>query len=442
MDISLNKKNSTEGSIKINLNADDYQPKVDEKVKEYAKKANIKGFRQGKVPTGVITKMYGKSIKVEEINHMLSHALNDYIKENDIQLLGEPIPELDVIKEINWETQSEFEFEYSIGTVDEFSYDISKKVKIKKHIITVDEKTIKKTIEDIQNQYGKISNPDKSSAGDALYGSFSIEDKTNDALLEMDDVKKKEQKKFTGLGKDSVLEFDLRATLNDDIAIARIFSVTEDVAKNLKGTVTLTVKNINRKEPSDLDQELFDKVFGKDGVKSEQEFKEKVKETIQGNYGRESDFLLNKDVRDAIIKKTKMDTPDKFLKRWLLLSNEGKISESDIEKDYEHYLKDLKWNLISNKVFKDFDLKVENDDVMNEARNQIIGQLGGPAVADVYKEQLDGIVQNFIQAENGKNYMNIFNQLKDGRTLEAIRNKISIADKKVSLDDFKKIAEA
>ncbi len=442
MDISLNKKNSTEGSIKINLNADDYQPKVDEKVKEYSKKANIKGFRQGKVPSGVITKMYGKSIKVEEINHMLSHALNDYIKDNDIQLLGDPIPESDNLKDIDWETQSEFEFEYSIGMVDEFNYDLSNKNKVKKYVITVDNKTIKNTIEDLLKQHGKVSNPKKSEAGDAIYGTFSLEDKSNDSLLEMDDVVKKEQKRFIGLQKDSTIEFDIRSTLKDDLSIARTFSTTEEEAKNLKGTVSLVVKNINRKDAAELNQELFDKVFGKETVKTEEEFTEKIKTTIQENYGRESDFLLNKDIRKAIIKKTKMETPDEFLKRWLLLSNEGKISENEINKDFEHYLNDLKWNLISNKIFKDLELKVENNDVVEEARNQIIGQFGGPAVADVYKDQLDGIVQNHLKAENGKNYMNIFNQLTGNKVMVAIRERISILEKKVSLDEFKKLAAA
>ena len=237
------------------------------------------------------------------------------------------------------------------------------------------------------------------------------------------------------------ITFNLKS-IPSEIAVARFFKITPEEAKELKGDVLLTVKNINRNVPSEVNQELFDKVFGKDAVKTEVEFKDKIKSTIQENYNRESDFLLERDIKNVLIEKTKMKTPDPFLKRWLLLSNEGKVTENDIEKDYDHYLKDLKWSLISNEIYKDLDLKVENDDVIEEARNQIIGQLGGPAVADVYKEQLEGIVQNFLQAEKGKNYMNIFNQLKDRKIIDAIKGKISISDKKVKLDEFKKLAEA
>lgn len=441
MDITLDKKNTTEGSIKINLNAADYQPKVDEKIKEYARKANIKGFRQGKVPTGIITKMYGKSIKVEEINHMLSHALSDYIKDNDIQILGEPIPELEKIKNIDWETQSDFEFEYTIGIVDDFKYDLSAKNKLNRYIINVDAKIEKSTLEDLLKQHGNVTNPEKSEAGDSIYGTFKINELKNDALIEMNDVENKSQKLFIGVKKEDDITFNLKS-IPSEIAVARFFKITPEEAKELKGDVLLTVKNINRNVPSEVNQELFDKVFGKDAVKSEVEFKDKVKSTIQENYNRESDFLLERDIKKVLIEKTKMKTPDPFLKRWLLLSNEGKVTENDIEKDYDHYLKDLKWSLISNEIYKDLDLKVENDDVIEEARNQIIGQLGGPAVADVYKEQLEGIVQNFIQAEKGKNYMNIFNQLKDRKIIEAIKGKISVSDKKVKLDEFKKLAEA
>lgn len=441
MDIKLDKKNSIEGSIKINLKASDYQPKVDEKIKEYARKANIKGFRQGKVPTGVISKMYGKSIKVEEINHMLSHALSDYIKDNDIQILGEPIPELDRIKDIDWENQSEFDFEYSIGIVDEFSYDLTKKNKVKRLMINPDAKTEKSTLEDIQKQHGKVTNPEQSEAGDALYGTFKLDDIENDALIEMSDIEKKSQKIFAGAKEGSEIRFDLKIVENE-VAIARYFKITPEEAKTIKGKVSLTVKNINRNVPSELDQELFDKVFGKDTVKTATEFKAKIKSTVQENYGRESDLLLDRDIKDALVAKTKIKTPDDFLKRWLLLSNKGEITESDIEKDYEQYLKDLKWSLISNDIFKKQEIKVENDDVIAEARKQIIGQLGGPAVADVYKDQLEGIVQNFLKADKGKNYMNIFNQIKDRRILDVIKEKISITDKKVNLDEFKKLAEA
>lgn len=442
MDITLDKKNTTEGFIKIRLIETDYQQKVDEKVKDYAKKANIKGFRQGKVPSGVIRKLYGKSIMVEEINHILSHALTDYIKENDIKLIGEPIPETEKTKDIDWDNQKEFEFEYFIGLIDEFTYELNQKVKVKKYKIATDKKVMDSTFEDIKKQYGKVTNPDVSEEGDSIFGSLVIGDRENDNLIEIKDIEKKEKKKFIGVKKDDQITFDLRTAIKDDVVIARIFSVTIEEAGEIKGEVTLTVKNINRTEPAEFNQELFDKTFGKDEVKSVREFEEKVKETIEGNYDREAEYFLNKEIRDTLVGKTKIEIPDEFLKRWILFSNEGKISSEDIEKDYDSYTNELKWSLISNRINEDEKIKVENEEVMDEARNQVIAQFGGPAVAQQFGDKLDGIVSNFLNSENGQNYGRIFNQLKSEKTVAVIKEKITITEKKISLDEFKKLAEA
>jgi trigger factor len=442
LDITLDKKNTTEGFIKIRLIETDYQQKVDEKVKDYAKKANIKGFRQGKVPSGVIRKLYGKSIMVEEINHILSHALTDYIKENDIKLIGEPIPETEKTKDIDWDNQKEFEFEYFIGLIDEFTYELNQKVKVKKYKIATDKKVMDSTFDDIKKQYGKMTNPDVSEEGDSIFGSLVIGDRENDNLIEIKDIEKKEKKKFIGVKKDDQITFDLRTAIKDDVVIARIFSVTIEEAGEIKGEVTLTVKNINRTEPAEFNQELFDKTFGKDEVKSVKEFEEKVKETIEGNYDREAEYFLNKEIRDTLVDKTKIEIPDEFLKRWILFSNEGKISSEDIEKDYDSYTNELKWSLISNRINEDEKIKVENEEVMDEARNQVIAQFGGPAVAQQFGDKLDGIVSNFLNSENGQNYGRIFNQLKSEKTVAVIKEKITITEKKISLDEFKKLAEA
>ena len=176
MEITLNKTNSTEGLIKIKLTEGDYQPHVEEKVKDYARKATIKGFRQGKVPTGVIKKMFGKSILVEEINHLLSHKLTDYIKENNLKILGEPLPDQEKALTIDWDTQKNFEFEYQIGMVEDFKYELSSKVKVKSYPIEVDSKIIEETIADLKKRFGKVSYPEVSEAADNLFGELHSAD--------------------------------------------------------------------------------------------------------------------------------------------------------------------------------------------------------------------------------------------------------------------------
>jgi trigger factor len=176
LEITLDKKNTTEGFIKIKVSEGDYQPKLEEKVRDYARKATIKGFRAGKVPTGVIKKMFGKSILVEEINHLLSHKLSDYIKENSLKIIGEPLPNHEKANGIDWETQKDFEFEYQIGMVEDFAYELSPKVKIKSFPIEVDEKTINETIADLSKRFGKADYPDGSEQGDNLFGTLTSVD--------------------------------------------------------------------------------------------------------------------------------------------------------------------------------------------------------------------------------------------------------------------------
>ncbi|MEQ8924392.1 MAG: trigger factor [Fulvivirga sp.] len=443
MDISLDKKSSTEAVIKVKLNETDYQPKVDEKVKDYAKKANIKGFRPGKVPAGLIKKMYGKSILVEEVNNTLSQSINNYVKENNIQLIGEPLPDQEKSKNIDWDTQKEFEFEYEIGMVDDFKYDISSKVKVKSYTIELDKKGLQETLENVKKQFGEVTNPEISAEGDDLFGTFQEVDGelTNETLLKWETINKKEQKKFKGLKPGDAVEVDIQKLVDDDHDLMTLLDIGHDKAHDIKGKFTFTVKNVNRTVPADLNQDLFDKVFGKNVVKSESEFIDKVKNTVEENYKRESDLLLNRDIRDALIKNTKIEVPEKFLKKWLLVTNEGKVTEEDIAKEFEDYLRSLKWDLLRNKISEDNDIKVEHEDVKDRAKGMILSQLGGPGAAEQLKDHLDSFADNYLQAENGQNYMKVYNELREDKIMQLVKEKISLADKKVNLDEFKKAAE-
>jgi trigger factor len=229
LEITLNKLNNTEGVIKIKLTEGDYQPHVEEKVRDYSRKANIKGFRQGKVPTGVIKKMFGKSILVDEVNHVLSHKLTDYIRENNLKILGEPLPNQDKARTIDWDSQKDFEFEYQVGMVDEFSYNLSSDVKVKSYPIEVDSKVIDETLQDVRKRFGKATYPEVSEAGDNVFGelrSLELTDgepsvKKEHAYVQGEKVKKDQQHKFAGLKKDDVLEFDIQSTFSDSQSVVR-----------------------------------------------------------------------------------------------------------------------------------------------------------------------------------------------------------------------------
>jgi trigger factor len=443
LEITLNKKNNTEGLIKIKVSEGDYQPHVEEKVKDYARKANIKGFRQGKVPTGVIKKMFGKSILVDEINHLLSHKLQDYIKENKLKIIGDPIPNQEKASTIDWDIQKDFEFEYQIGMVEDFTYDLSDKVKVKGYQIEVDDKVIGDTMTDIRKRFGKVTYPEASEASDNLFGELRAaegEFKRDQSFIGIEKVAKKEQSKFVGLKKEDEVKFDISKIFGDDIETkSHLLGKTEEEAKDTTGEYVFKVNTISRTEPADINQELFDKVFGKDVVTSEEDFTKKIRETIAENYTRETSHFLEHHIEDYYLDNTKINLPDDFLKAWLKSSGDGKITDEVLNQEYSSYIRGLKWDLIKNKIADDNKITVEADEVRNKAKDLIIQQFGGRAFADQFGDKIDGIADNYLQGENGQNFMRLYNQLKNEKVMGFIKEKITVQDKKVSVDDFKKI---
>jgi len=439
LDIVLDKNTATEGQIKITLKEKDYQPKVEEKVKDYSKKANIKGFRPGKVPPGLIKKLYGKSILVEEINEILSKSITDYIKENKIKLIGEPLPNHEKTAGIDWENQKEFEFEYEIGLVAEF--DLNLQQKIKAYEIQADKKTIDTTLDSIKKQFGNYSEPEVYQEGDDLMGELTQEssDYKEEIWITANQLKAKEAKKFTGHKKEDTVEIDPRKIFVDEATAATVLRKSEEEIKKFKGLFNLKINKINRVENSELNQELFDKVFGKDAVKTEEEFMKKLKETLEKNYNHEAKSYTQKLIQDKLLDTTKVEVPDAFYKKWILASNQEKITEEDLNKNFDNYIKELKWSLIVNKVAEENDIKVEHPDVVAAAKELIKAQFASYGMADNMNENLDSFADNYLQGNDGQNYMNTFNKVRNDKIMDFIYDKMDISFKKVKPDEFSKI---
>jgi len=444
LNITLNKQNSTEGSLNIVLTETDYLPKVEEKVKDYSRKASIKGFRQGKVPAGVIKKMFGKSILVEEVNHLISHSISDYIKNNKLKVLGDPIPNEEKARTIDWDNQKDFEFEFQIGMVEDFKVDLSTKVKVISHPIEIDQKVIDETITDIKRRYGKVSYPEVSEARDNLFGEISVKgsEEKKGSYISIEKIEKKEQKKFIGLKKEEVVEFEVEKALADEAERARALNLPEEEAKQAKGTYVFTVTSVSRVETAELNQELFDKVFGSEVVKTEEEFLSKIRETITENYKRETEHLLDHEIQHYFVDNTKISMPDNFLKTWLKNTSAGKVTDEVLEKEFSQYKESLKWDLIKNQITEEKSITVEGDEVREKAKKQIIEQFGGESIAAQLGSKLDDIANNFLSGQDGKgeNFMRIYNQLRHEKIMKVVKEAITINEKKVSLDEFKKIA--
>ncbi len=444
LEITLDKITSTEALIKINLKETDYQPKVVEKIKDYSRKANLKGFRPGKVPTTVIQKMYGKAIVAEEINDLLSKNLNEYIKKNDLPILADPAPNMAKAEGIDWESQKDFEFEYNIAMAGDFELK-SEKISVNRYSIKINDKLVDQTIENLKKQHGEMTNPEVSAEGDVIFGDITHRESGtfNTHALDLEKVGKKERKKFIGLKKDDRVIFEMKRAIKDSHEASHLMGIPENDYKKLKGDFELLVKNVNRQIPSEVNQEFFDKVYGKDQASNEADFREKIKESVTENYKSETEAFLDRSIQKSLLEKTKMELPEGFLKNKLYGSTslDEKLTREDVDNYFSEYLNDVKWSIIQNRIVKDSGVKVEHTEVVEAAKGLIRSQFGAsPQFSEQLEENIEQFADNYLRAEEGKNYRQLYNKLINDRIFEALKVKVNIKEKSISADDYSKLS--
>lgn len=440
LDITLEKISKTEALIKVTLTEADYQPAVNQKIKDYSKKANIKGFRPGKVPEGIIRSMYGKALKVEEINHMLSHKVMDYIRQSDLQFLGEPLPNREKADRLDWEDQKDFDFEYNVGFANEFELPVDKKLKIERYTIKIDDSVLNETIENLQRQFGEPEMAETVGERDFIYGPIVSADGAinREIKIDMREVEKGLAKKLKGTKIDEVFAFEAKKLYGNPVLLKHQLGLTDDEFKKIKGKLTLTIKGIERIKEVPVGQDLFDKTFGPGKVDSEQAFRAKVKEEVAKSYAREEETYFNYKVRELLIEKAKIELPDTFLKKWLQTANED-MTEEILAKEYTSYADELRWSLIRNKIVKNQQIKVEYEDVVSEAKALIRNQFTASGLSEGIEEHLEAFANNYLQAEKGENYMKVHNQVQNRKVMEHIYGEITIKDKEISLEAFRKL---
>ena len=441
MEITLDKHSANQASIKITLNEADYQPKVDAKLKDYAKKATIKGFRPGKAPINMVKGMYGVSILVDEINAILGESLNTYLKEQTFRILGEPLPVEKADNSIDWKSQKDFDFEYKIGFIDGVDVAMDKSIKGTKYSILVDEKLVNETIDNLKSQYGNSTNPEVSQANDNVYGDLKASEGEFEKTLSLPLAKLSDKlaAKFIGLSKDAVVEFEAKDVEKEEWSEA--FGLTDEEAAEVPSAFTFKVKNINRTEASELNQEFFDKIFGPETVASEEEFLAKVKETLQDSYDRESKVFTDEELKKVLVEKANLDLPDAFLKEWLIKTNGGKVTEADVENEYPLYAKQLTWSLISNQIAKENAIQAEHADVIEKTKEMVREQFASSGLGSQLEASMDMFVDNYLKGNEGQNYMNMLTSVQNEKVLAFVQEKIDLTEKTISIDEFKELLE-
>ena len=445
MNISLNKANDLEGRLTVVVTEADYKEKVEAKLKDYRKKASIKGFRPGMVPATLIKKLYGQSALVDEINHELGHAVSDYIKENKLNLVGEPLPAVEEADAIDWEKDTEFTFHYDLGFHGDFTVDLAKMKAIQSYEIKADKKEIDETIENLKKQFGEQTHPETVEDRDLVFGTFTQGDWVEKSAIPMHAIQDKSKKIFIGAKKGDTLTFAIDKVFVDAKALALATGKKEEEVAELKGDVSYVVEDITRQVPSEMNVAFFDKVLGPGKATDEKSFRAEVETIVGENYAREAKYLLRIDAEKAILESVKIDLPEAFLRTWLIRINEGKFTPEQIDQDFDNVKRDIRWNLIKNEIAEKFDVKVDYPEVVEKAKDMVRQQFGGYLSSDQpgIEEMIEKIAMGYLSDKSkGDNFMNLYNQAFSDKVANAIVENIPNKTTKIDVEKFKEIAAA
>jgi len=447
MKITQSKAKDLMATITVEVVAADYTEKVDKVLKDYRKTADVPGFRKGKTPMAIINKKYRTSVIVEEVNKLLQDELYKHISAEKVRVLGSPMP-IDETP-IDWENTEDFTFQYEVGLAPEFDVKITAKDKLNYYKIKADAKLVDGYCTDIAKRYGKMSNPEVSVEGDLIFCAISQLDVdgnvmsngiSNEATVAMEYIADaKVKKQFVGVKKDDVLKVNVMKAFTNHSDLGSMLNVSHDALHNLTSEeFQFTVKNINQLAPAELTTELFDKVYGEGKVKDIKEFKAKVQAEAEGQFVGESDRMLKNDIVTYFIEKLKLQMPDDFLKRWLVQTSEQPITMEMLATEYDMYAKSLQWQLIENKILENYEVKVTQEDVLNQTKKLIGSQMKQYGQPEGDDAQLTDIATNILKNEEERK--KIYDQIFDERTLVVYKENFKLTEKNVTYDEFVKLA--
>ncbi len=443
MNITQKNIDALNAELTIRLEPTDYNETYEKAIKDYRKNVNMPGFRPGHVPVGLVKQRFGKSILAEQINKMLQDAIYKHISENNINVLGNPLP-VDTDNDLgNWDNPSDFQFTYQLGIAPEVTVALDSAMMFDFYRVDVNEELIGRQMKDLARRYGKLSSPETSDAEDMLMADLAQLDADGNILeggiqskttVSIEYIKDEDTKKnLIGLKKDDVVKVNphLLSTNHEDLA--RMLGITHDQVHHLSGLFQLTVTEIKRMEPAELNQELFDKLFSENKVTSEAEMKDRVKEDLEKMFEKDSEWLFKREFVKTIVDKVNPTLPDAFLKRWIIMTNEKPIEEEALEKEYPSYAGGLKWQLIQSKIIRDNEIKVTMDEAKAHVKS-ILAERYAQYGMSLEDEQLEELAKKSLS--NREEVQNIYDFLYEDKVAKIVREKCTINVKKLSYDEF------
>ena len=451
MKISFDCADKINGLLTMTIEPADYQEKVEKTLKDYRKKAQVPGFRPGNVPMGLIKKQYGTAVKVDEVNRLLSEKLYEYIRENKIQMLGDPLPNTEKQQPQDFEKDGDLTFVFDIAVAPAFEAKLSGRDKIDYYTITVDDKMIDQQVQMYASQGGEFVKADVFSGNDTITGDLRQLDKkgntleggitTESAMVMPAYIKEEKQKElFDGCKPGDIITFNPKKAYPDnDAEVAALLKVDKEQVKDLTSDFSYQVTEIRHFQPAEVNQALFDRVFGEGTVKNEKEFRERVAEQLKAQFAGSSDYKFMLDVREHLEKKVgKLEFPEALLKRIMLNNNKDKDADF-VEKNFEGSLKELKWHLIKEQIVAAQKIEIKDEDLKEVAKSVVRSQFAQYGMSNVP----DDVVENYAeeQLKKRENIENYVDRAVDTKLTEVLKTVVKLDEKSVTLDEFNKLME-
>jgi len=450
MNITRENIDELNGLIRVVIEKSDYETSVENALKDYRRKVNMPGFRPGKVPAGLVKKMYGKAALVDEVNNLLTKDLSKYLVEEKLNILGEPLPNEEQQKSIDWDNDTTFEFVFDLGFAPEVKVSLDKRSKFTSYKVAVSDEMLNQQIEAYTNRFGETQNSDVVEAKGTLRGNIAQLDADGNlkeggasaemALISIDIIKDEEIKNlFVGKKVDEEVVFDIKKAYPNNTEVGYLLNIDKEAAEAIDGNFKIVIKEIHKFVPAELNADLFKKVYGEETeITDEAAFRAQVISEIEQAFVPSSNYKFSTDTRDSLVAKTKIEFPVEFLKRWLIATNK-ELTVQQIENDFEAFITDLKWQVIKEEIIKENELKVSEEEVISLAREVAASQFRQYGMFNVADEHLDGFVKQMLSKDDDRN--RLYSKKMEDKIMEVIKSKVTVDEKVISREEFEKLFE-
>ena len=434
MKIEQNRIDDLNLELTLSVAKEDYAENKKKKLNGYRKNAEIKGFRKGMVPMSLVEKMYGQQALVDAVNDAISEGLNNFIHENNIKVLGEPLPAEEQASH-EWVDGNEFTFKFDIASNPEVSFELSKEDEITYYTITVTEAAKQEMKDNLLRQYGALEEGEAAKEDDFIIVDFEQgETKVEGTYVALRNVAEPARNSFVGVKPGDVLDVNVNEAFVNETDRASMLKVNKDELANLDPMFKMTVKNVKTFVSAPLTEETFEKIFG---VKTEAEFDAKVEERIRAEYAQEADFRFSKDAKAYLVEKADLTLAEKFLKRWVYVVNDGKFTMEDIEKEWDLFIADYKWQMVRDFIMRKYEVVVNEEDVLASAKGFAAYQFAMYGMNNVPEEQLEAFAKNILSQEEQSR--RIYDQVENEKTVAAVREVVTLKKKKISVEKFREL---